>query len=89
MTRTLRLVNSTKGLLAESTAPGTELEYYSLDGEGGRATQCSFTPWNEDLVYVGIDVDYDDSDDDDFWAALEEITAVARRKGVALPDYAI
>lgn len=86
---TLTLIRNEKGeLLLEGREPGEELEYYDLDGEGGKATKISFTPWNQETAPVeGVETaEY--TNDDTFWSALEIILTSARAAGVELPDYA-
>jgi len=86
----LTLIQTEKGLLLEGREPGKELEFYDLDGEGGKATKVSFTPWNEDYKAVaGVETaTYDSEDTDSFWSALSTILESAKAKKVKLPDYA-
>jgi len=89
--KTLTLVQNDKGdLLLEGREPGQELEYYDLDGEGGKATKVSFAPWNQAVIVVeGVaTAEYDGEDIDSFWSALEGVLTSARAAGVQLPDYA-
>lgn len=86
----LTLIRNEKGnLLLEGREPGEELEYYDVDGEGGRATKISFAPWNQEIAPVaGVATAEYESDDDSFWSALETVLTSARATGVELPDYA-
>lgn len=86
----LELVATKDGLLLQGSKPGEELEYYDVDGEGGKATKISFTPWNQEVRAIeGVKTaSYDSDDEDSFWSALETVLTSAREKGVSLPDYA-
>jgi hypothetical protein len=85
----LTLIKTKSGLLLEGRAPGKELEFYDVDGEGGKATKISFAPWNEDYKPVaGVKTaTYDSEDTDSFWSALSIVLNSAKKK-VTLPDYA-
>lgn len=87
---TLNLINTSRnGLLLKGEEPGEELEYYALDGEGGKATKTTVTPWNQEETYLGIERQYDlDDEGDSFWTAQQEILVEAKEKGIELPDYA-
>lgn len=87
---TLTLIKTESGLLLEGKAPGKELEYYDVDGEGGKATKISFAPWNQDYKPVkGVKTStYDGDDSDSFWSALSTVLESAQAKGVKLPSHA-
>lgn len=87
---TLTLINTEKGVLLEGRAPGEELEFYDVDGEGGKATKISFAPWNQDYRPVkGVKTaTYDSADTDSFWSALSIVLKSAQKNKVTLPDYA-
>lgn len=87
---TLTLIKTDSGLLLEGKAPGKELEYYDVDGEGGKATKVGFAPWNQDYKPVaGVKTaTYDGDNTDSFWSALSTVLKSAQAKKVELPDYA-
>ena len=88
---TLNLIRTERsGLLLKGETPGEELEYYDLDGEGGKASKTTMTPWNQREEYIGIEHDYDaDDEGDSFWTAQDFIVKEAIRKGLEVPCYVV
>ncbi len=85
---TLNLISTTRnGILLKGEESGEELEYYSLDGEGGKATKTPVTPWNQEEEYLGVSCEYDLDDSDSFWSAQQAILKEAKSKGFEMPDY--
>lgn len=86
----LQLIHTSNGLLVEATAPGEEIEFYDVSGEGGKASQIAFAPWNQHTYPIeGVDTaEYNPEDTDSFWYALQLVLTSARNQGIALPDHA-
>lgn len=79
----LELVKTESGdLLLKGYCPGETLEFYDLDGEGGKADKITFTPWNQELEAIeGVtSSEYETEDDDSFWTAFEEVIESAKAK---------
>lgn len=88
---TLSLIKTEcNGLLLKGEQVGEELEYYDLDGEGGKATETPVTPWNQEEEYLEIEHEYDiDDEGDSFWTAQDFIVKEAIRKGIEVPKYVV
>lgn len=82
----LQLIKAERsGLLLQGREPGKEFEYFDLDGEGGKAHSTPVTPWNEQIEYLGEEVEYNFDDTDSFWSARSDVLTSAKNNGVKLP----
>jgi hypothetical protein len=89
--RELTLIKTEDGaFLLEGSQPGLELEFYDVDGEGGKATKISFAPWNQEYERVPgvVTATYWEGDTDSFWNALTAVLESAQVAVVPLPGHA-